>query len=326
MNSAFVTGALLGMIGALLMNVGKGVQKHKVHVLRKGRRIVAPRHRRDLCIWLVGIGMTVSSTVPYGAGIWLSGSPSTIAAMTGVGLCGVVIYAWWVLGERIGVADGMGIGLVVIGTSVLSYIGATQEGVQRTFAPITLLTMVAALTGTAAIACLVALRVRRLHGAAYGLTAGMLIGLAMFLVDAGAVVANGSLAGLLRTPFPWLALLALASALTVTQLGFFRSRALVVIPSLNSSTILVPVLLEATVYGQLPGMGSATLIAVIVVGVLLLSSGASASAAGSPIGVTLPGGEVARESRPPRGRSGSHDGQLLPPRQRAAARHRPGAT
>ena len=93
MNSSFVLGVLLGILGALLMNVGKGVQKSRVHVLLHGRGMVAPQHRRDLWIWLAGMAMTVGSAVPFAAGIWLSGSPSTIAAMTGVGLVGLTIFA-----------------------------------------------------------------------------------------------------------------------------------------------------------------------------------------------------------------------------------------
>ena len=276
MNTTFLLGLLLGVLGALLMNVGKGVQKQKVHVLLQGRKMVAPQHRRDLAIWLVGLVMTASAAVPYAAGIWLSGSPSTISAMTGVGLIGLTIYASRVIGERMGTADGIGIALVMVGTSALGYLGAGHGGAVHAFSSATLLATVLALIVGAALACLLALKVRRIHGVTYGLTAGMLIGLAMFLMDIGVVAADGSFGGALRTPFPWISLASIVGALAVTQLGFFRGKALEVVPAINSSTILLPLILELAIYGQVPGIISGLPIAVIVVGVILLSTGAAA--------------------------------------------------
>jgi len=159
---------------------------------------------------------------------------------------------------------------------VLSFLGAGHEVAERTFSPTTLWTTVAALLTAATAGCLLALKLRRIHGVTYGLAAGMLIGLAMFLMDVGVVKAGGSYGGALRTPLPWVALGSVTAALIVTQLGFFRGKALEVVPAVNSSTILLPLVLEMAIYGQMPSVASALPIAVIVVGVVLLSTGAAA--------------------------------------------------
>jgi len=285
MNTTFLLGVLLGVLGALLMNIGKGVQKQKVHVLLLGRKMVARQHRRDLGIWLVGLTMTASASAPYAAGIWLSGAPSTISAMTGVGLIGLTIYASRVLRERIDTSDGIGIALVVVGTSALGYLGAEHEAASRAFSFFTLYCTLAVLLVGATIACMVALRCRRIHGVTYGLTAGMLIGLAMFLVDVGVVLADGSFRGAFHTPFPWISLASVVCALAVTQLGFFRGKALEVVPAVSSSTILVPWVLELAIYGQVPGIAVGVTMTFIVIGVVLLSTGAAAkvSARSEPV-------------------------------------------
>ena len=48
--------------------------------------------------------------------------------MTGVGLIGLTIYAVKVIGEQIGALDGLGMLLVIVGTSVLGCLGAAVNG------------------------------------------------------------------------------------------------------------------------------------------------------------------------------------------------------
>lgn len=278
MEALFTLGVLLGMLAALSLNIGKGIQKQKVHVLLEGRQMLSAAHRRDLGIWLTGLAMTAASALPYSLGLKLTGSPSTISAMTGIGLVGLAIYAWKVIGEKIGPRDLVGITMVVAGTSLLSYLTAGQEPQQRQVSDLSLMAHASPLLVLSAAACVTALFWRKIHGVAFGLAAGVCIGMAIFVGDVALVRAGGSFSGQLSTPYPYVALGLAFVAMAVTQLGFFRGRALAVVPALNSAAVLTPLLLEVSIYRLLPRPVTLVPTAVIIAGVLLISRGAAARA------------------------------------------------
>ena len=276
MNLSFILGILFGILAALMMNIGKGVQKQKVHVLLQGRKIFSKQNRGDFSIWLLGLAMTAGAILPFSLGLKFSGSPSTISAMTGIGLIGLVIYAIKVIDEKISRADIVGIGLVVVGTSMLGYLGAGKETESRAFLDQDLIKVILVPVLIAAGACIAALNFRRIHGITFGLTAGLFIGIALFLGDAALVRAGGSFSGQLSNPYPYVAFAFATLAMATTQVGFLRGRALEVVPSVNSATILTPLFFEVAIYRSQPETPFLWLIAVIVTGVFLLSTGAAA--------------------------------------------------
>lgn len=278
MNVEFIFGVLLGILAALLLNIGKGVQKLKVHVLLQGRQMFSKKNRVDLGIWVLGLLMTAAAAVPYSWGLMLSKSPSSVSAMTGVGLIGLSIFAVLVIGEKLRARDWAGILLVVIGTSVLAYLGAGKVAQAKQFLDRSLIITVSALVLAAAIVCVTAFRLKKLHGMTFGLAAGLSIGLAIFIADAGLVRSGDSLSGQFLTPYPYIAMGFAVTALVVTQIGFFRGRAVEVVPSVNAAIILTPLILEGIIYRQLPPVSILAFVAVVVAGVLLLSTGAAARA------------------------------------------------
>jgi drug/metabolite transporter (DMT)-like permease len=276
MNAEFIFGVLLGILAALLLNLGKGVQKLKVHVFLQGRKMFSKEHRADLGIWILGLLMTAASAVPYSIGLMLSKSPSSVSAMTGVGLIGLSIFAVLVIGEKLRTRDWAGILLVVIGTSVLAYLGAAKEAQVKQFLDRSLILTVSALVLAAAVACVTAFRLRKLHGMTFGLAAGLSIGLAIFIADAGLVRSGDSLSGQFLTPYPYVAIFFAITATAVTQIGFLRGRAVEVVPSVNAAIIMFPLILEGIIYRQLPPVAILAFVIVVVAGVLLLSTGAAA--------------------------------------------------
>jgi len=273
MDCGFIIGVMLGILAALMLNIGKGIQKQKVHVFLQGRRMFSRQYRFDLGIWLLGLAITAGAAFPYSLGLMYSGSPSTISAMTGVGLIGLLIYALKVIGEKIGALDGVGIALVIVGTSVLGYLGAGGEKMVRQFADSSLVVTVAVLVAVALFACVLAWHFKKIHGTTFGLTAGLFIGLAIFIADAGLVRSDGSFSGQLYTPYPYIAIGFAAAATVTTQFGFVRGRALEVVPSVNAATILTPLALEIIVYGKCPAPANLAFIALILAGVIMLSMG-----------------------------------------------------
>ena len=111
----------------------------------------------------------------------MSKSPSTVSAMTGVGLIGLSIFAVLVIGEKLRPRDWLGILLVVVGTSILAYLGAAKQAQAKQFLDRSLVITVSALILAAAVACVVAFRLRKLHGMTFGLAAGLGDGLVAVL-------------------------------------------------------------------------------------------------------------------------------------------------
>lgn len=277
MQTTYLMGLAAGMLAALMMNVGKGIQKQKVSVLTRGQAMLSPEYRGDLAIWCFGLCVTAGSAVPFSFGLKWSGSPSAISAMTGIGLIGLVLYAVLVIGEKAGTSDKIGIALVVFATTILGYLGDKQGG--RGFDLGELIVAVGLLLALGVSGCIVARFVPRMHGIAWGLAAGILIGLAIFIADVALVQVGGDMLGQLRTPYPWLALFCGASATVVTQFGFLKGRALEVVPAVNSAALTTPLILETVIYRSLPGTGQLATIGVVLMGVILLSTGAAARVA-----------------------------------------------
>jgi len=279
MKSTFLLGIILGMIAALMLNIGKGVQKQKVHVFLQGRKMFSAEHRGNLGIWLLGLFLTAGAAVPFSLGLKFSESPSTISAMTGIGLIGLAVYAMTVIGERASIQDAVGITLVVVGTSIIAYLGHDRVAGLREFEDKKLILTIVPVLVLAAAACWTALKIRRIHGVIFGATAGFCLGLVLFLADAALLRANGSVLGQFSNPYPYAAIAFAVLTTFVTQIGFLRGRALEVVPALNSAAILTPLLFEMTIYGVYPHGFMPVLIMIILAGVILVSRGAAARVA-----------------------------------------------
>lgn len=273
MNLSFIYGIILGMIAALLLNIGKGVQKQRVHIFLKGKKILAPENRRDLTFWLGGLSMTASASIFYSLGLKFSQSPSAISSMTGIGLIGLFLFAVLVIKEKISPIDVIGIILVIISTSLLGYLGAGKLQVSHKLSDWVVIKVVVLLILMSLTSCFFAFKNKKIYGITFGLNGGMYLGLGLFLADAALVKANGSMLGQLANPYPYFAFFFGIMATVCSQIGFLKARALEVVPAVNSSTILTPLFLEGIIYKVFPEAISIVLIVVIVIGVLLLSMG-----------------------------------------------------
>ena len=271
LDTEFVSGLALGAAGAMCMNVGKGVQKMKVEVLKHGLDAFRPPHRRDLGIWALGYAMTASAGIFYSLALARTDQPSVIAAMTGVGLVALVVFSALVLRERVGRTEVTGVALVVVGTATVSALHTTAN-VGGSFEVRELMLWSGSVLGVWVLPVTYTLVTGRFHGTIFGALAGSLIGVSMILGDIAMTEARGSLLGQLKGPYVYLALLAGTSALALTQVAFFKSRAVVVVPCSNSFMILVPVLLERAILGVTISRGQAMGMAIVIVGIVAMTA------------------------------------------------------
>ena len=286
MYGQFIVGVFLGILAALLINVGKAVQKQNVQVFLHGRGAFRQPHRRYLYGWLVGLAMTASAMIPFSLALKLTESPSIVSSMTGVGLIGLAVYAILVIGERFERLDLAGVALVVVGTSVLSYMGAGEPIDGRRVLGLGMLPAIGSMPVLCAVACIASFRWKRIWGPAWGVTSGVSLGIALILGDTALMEADGDFFGQLRNPYPYIAIASSIPAVVCTQVGFLKARALDVVPAVNSSVILTPLLLERLMYGATPGLFRLTVIAMIVVGVVFLSMSTGARASEAPAATT----------------------------------------
>lgn len=272
MDASLLTGLGVAATASTLLNVGKGVQKMKVHVLKKGRGAFRSENRRDLGIWLLGMLMTGGASGLFSYALKLTDKAGLVSATGGLGIVGLVLFATFVLEERFGVREGFGTAAVVVGTALLGYFD--QPSTPPADYPLARLVLVdSGLIAVMALLCWWSWKTNRLHSLIFGATAGLLIAVAIVLADLALLQAGNSFLGQLANPFPYIALAIGGGALVTTQLAFFRGRAMVVVPTINSSMIAGPPLIEYFVLGtrlaamQLVGLG------IIVAGVVVLTTG-----------------------------------------------------
>lgn len=263
-------GITLAILASLFLNIGKGVQKWKVKVLAHRGAALRPPHRRDLILWIVGILMTTVATGLYSAALKFTDKSSMVSSFNGVGMLGLVAFAWLVLKERIGKQELGGAALVLVGTALMGLFD--QPVTDQAISPQGL-----ALAGGLLGAIFVPLAIfswvsRRWHGFTFGALAGAMIGVSMVLGDLALVAAGGDMTGQMNTPWPYVALTIGTGALGVTQLAFWRANAMIVVPTTNSFVILTPVFIEWLTSGTVLHLAQYGGLASIVAGVILLTA------------------------------------------------------
>ena len=266
-------GILFAIVASTNLNVGKAIQKWKVKVFGHGRKMFERPHRGDLGVWIVGFLLTFSATVLFSLALKYTDKSSMVSSLNGVGMIGLVIFAWLVLKEKIGRRELSGAAFVLVGTFVMGFFeseSATQETSYAAFG-----ISAGVLLSIAFPLALWSWRTKRGHGVTFGALAGTLLGVSVIVGDIALVSANNSFFGQLLTPWPYLALGIGTIAIVVTQLAFWRSTAMLVVPTINSFMILVPVVLEYFTFGAVLQPLSYVGIAVIVAGVVLLTGGQS---------------------------------------------------
>ena len=115
---------LLGALQAILLNIGKGLQKTAIG----NKEIVTKRQRRiNQFLWVLGTMLIILSTFIL-MQAEMFGYLSVISSMTGVGIISVVLFSYFFLKEQIGRNELVGICLIIIGTFTVPLFSSTNPG------------------------------------------------------------------------------------------------------------------------------------------------------------------------------------------------------
>ena len=267
-----VIGVLMGLLGAVCLNIGKGMEKMKVHVFAQGWNIFRKPHRRDLGIWLLGVCMTLSCGIFQWGAMRFVNNPSLITAMNGFGLVVLVLFAVRVIGERVTKRELAGIATIIVSTVVMTYFQAPTVD-QKHFNLYALVIGILIPLGLFGLLSGYALKTRRLHGFAFGGLSGSCNAIPSMLLKISWVVVGptASVFEQLKHPYLYVALLVGIGATATTQVGFWRDRAIIVVPMFVSLNMIVPTILEYFVFGVSLNLIQYIAMAGIIGGVIFLS-------------------------------------------------------
>ncbi|HOC91473.1 MAG TPA: DMT family transporter [bacterium] len=274
---------------SISLNIGKAVQKMKVEVLKKGKAMLKPPHRRDFLIWLFGMSLTFVAGVLVLVAQNLSDKTSLVTSMSGVGLVGLALFSLFVLKERVGPREWASVLLIGAGTSVISYFNVPSA--EKLFYAGPMYWCLGGFAVFAGAALLFTKILNRGRAFLYAAIAGMGLGFMNIFYHIGPIVADGSTMAQFKTAYPWVAFLILGNiGFVMTNLAFFHGTGIVIVPTVNSFLIISPMVFEIFIFGttltpmQYAGAG------MIVIGVIALTTGGgqSKSASAEPAAPAAP--------------------------------------
>jgi drug/metabolite transporter (DMT)-like permease len=245
-------GAALGIILAIWasadLNIGKGMQKWKVKVWAQKKKIFTKQHLPDFLLWCVGLLLTASAMPLLSLAMKFTDKTGMVSAMNGVGLIGLVLFAWLVLKEKIGWQELIGAAMVISGSMLIKFFDVKVEGGQH-YSLDRFLMVVAVIVVVLATAAVWSWKTNKLFGLVFGSISGTCVGVAMILADMALVKSGNDFWGQLLNPYPYFAFILGVAATVFSNVAFWRARAMVVIPTFNSMVMLSPLMIEFFTFG-----------------------------------------------------------------------------
>ena len=104
-------GLIIGIVGYVLLFLGKGVQKYAIEGLKEDKTIKS----KKTGLWFVGLSMTVSFMFIQWAAL-IYAPINLIAPLEGIGLIVLMIFSYYVIKEEIQRIQIIGVILIIFGT------------------------------------------------------------------------------------------------------------------------------------------------------------------------------------------------------------------
>lgn len=272
MDVKFVVALALGCLASMSMNLGKGIQKMKVVVWKTWPRVLAPENRKDFLIWCVGMSLTAVAGILFTEALNKTDKSSIIASLNGIGLIALAIFSFFVLKERVGIREWGAILLIVCGTALVQYFNVPSSE-KQTFNLTALLVCLGVSVAVFAILALATRLLGRGRAFIFALIAGTFLALMVIFFDIAGTVGGEGFVGKFLTVYFLVGFFCGNGAFVFTNLAFFHGSATMIVPTVNSFMILMPIIYEYFVFGatmkpvQYAGVG------VIVAGVVILTTG-----------------------------------------------------
>ena len=273
---------LYGVLGAVAVSLGKGLQKYGVDVL--GPRALAAGNRWKFFVWCLGTAGIVSSAFFVFAAC-AHGPLTIVGALSGTGLCALVLFTTLVLKEPIGRSEQLGIAAIIVGTGIAGYFDGAPGAASLQLAnpakeafdsghTIALCVAVVALSTSAAVW---SWRRNFAHfGLIFGSISGLCGGISVFFQKGAVLYCHcgdvfDDIPAALRNPFFYLFALTGILDFVVTQYALTRAKAVTVVPCYQTFYMLVPIVGGVLAFHDAINVLQLGGIALLVCGVVLLS-------------------------------------------------------
>lgn len=272
MENGLIIALLVGCSASIVMNLGKGIQKMKVQVLKKGKKILSPENRKDFLIWCIGMTMTGGAGLLFTKALDMTDKPSVVSSLNGIGLIALSIFSLFVLKEKVGPREWGAVFMIIIGTGVFQYFN-TASGEQH-YTLSTLLISFLLCTVVAVALIMFTTKIQKGRAFVFAAIAGTFLAYMVIMFDIASVSASGKgFVHILMTPYFIIGFFLGNGAFVFTNMAFFYGSGIVIVPTVNSFLIVVPMILEIFIFGVILAPLQVLGVILIVAGVIILTTG-----------------------------------------------------
>lgn len=269
-------GIVIAILATVSLNVGKGVQRLGAETLGKGmlkKWKTNPEEKRKIVLWLVGTSMTaISMILAMVAALFLDRS-STSVAISGIGILSVVIFAVYVIKEKISTLQVIAIFIIIGGTLVL---GIQYEESVKALPNVEfyIFTLIITIIGTST--AIVSIKLNKAQGIVFGILAGVFNGFGSIAALFATSTGDNELGKSIVNIWTVTGILTGQGAFWFTQYSFKKGgKAALIVPLMSSFQLLIPLITDATIYKTPFGPFQIISFAANLLGIVILSLSSS---------------------------------------------------
>ncbi|MFX0100512.1 MAG: EamA family transporter [Candidatus Hodarchaeota archaeon] len=262
----------IGITSAVLLNLGKGVQRMGAEtlgkdILKKWKQ--SPEERKKIQLWLLGTLMTTLAAVLGVVAQAFSDRSSTIVALSGVGILAVVIFSIFTLKEKLNRLQIVGITLIIVGTFLIGFGYQTVEDLNPN-AGFWIYALIFAAIGISI--SIMSIKMKKGYGLVFGIISGISNGFSTIFTQFSVSTGGRELMGLILNWWLVVSILGGQGGFWFTQYAFKKGgKASIVVPSMSALMIIIPTVMDILIYNAPMSVFQFLAFALNLGGVVLLS-------------------------------------------------------
>jgi len=261
-----IIGLSTGFIAYTILYLGKGIQKYAVEGFKDQGKVNVKD--KNTGIWIIGTILTSIYMFIQWAALFLA-PINLIAPIEAIGLIVLVIFSFYILKEDISKLQIIGIGLIIIGTILITLFNVNSSEVEFNDFQIELFLIFSL---TIIFIEFIAILISKLNNSKItGLILGIIAGTFMaFQTVTKRITAIPN--SILSLTFTFITFLFAILTLIMTQYAFTKAKANVVVPCFTSASIILAVLISYITLNEIIVVSQIVGFVIIVFGIIFLTA------------------------------------------------------